>query len=435
MEGIKIGLANRQLVINPYYLGVLILIAFSVTTKFWLSSKTTYLNEWDERYHALVAKNIASDNSFLAPKLYAYPVLDFPPENWSKSHIWMHKQPLTTWIMALSIKALGVTTTAVRVPSILMAGFSVLLVFLIGRKLFNEAIGIIAACFMSIHGFTNLLSTGKVTTDHVDLYFMFFILLSFYFITKIKKGKKNWIPLLLIGLYTGLAVLVKWLPAYTTILGFLAFNWSARSKKQLFIDTTFIVLVSMTIWAPWQWYAYSNFQLDYLTTQEHNWQHVTQYVENHTNGPFYLLGKSIYLYGEIWIVGITLLLLSILRRPNRELLMIATWIFVPTIFFSLTKTKLPGYTYFTAPAVFLLSSWALYNILQKKFIQKKWARGLIVLALIISPIIRSYESYQFNSINSRPTVDELLTDLGIGERDEVVIFGSKAPINDMFFWI
>ena len=62
-----------------------------------------FLNVWDERYHALVAKNMI-DHPF-TPMLYADPVLDQEYSGWFKGHVWLHKQPLFMWQMALSMKS------------------------------------------------------------------------------------------------------------------------------------------------------------------------------------------------------------------------------------------------------------------------------------------------------------------------------------------
>jgi hypothetical protein len=62
----------------------------------------TFLHAWDERYHALVAKNFIS-NPFM-PVLYKTPLLPYDYHQWVINHIWLHKQPLTLWSAILAIK-------------------------------------------------------------------------------------------------------------------------------------------------------------------------------------------------------------------------------------------------------------------------------------------------------------------------------------------
>ena len=78
-----------------------------------------FLNLWDEQYHALVAKNCMSHP--FRPTLYEDAVVpghDYG--NWICADIWLHKQPLFLWQIALSFKLFGVSLFALRLPSVLM---------------------------------------------------------------------------------------------------------------------------------------------------------------------------------------------------------------------------------------------------------------------------------------------------------------------------
>ena len=64
-----------------------------------------FLWTWDEQYHALVAKNMMM-NPF-KPVLISNPVLAYDFRNWQENHIWLHKQPLFLWQIALCFKIFG----------------------------------------------------------------------------------------------------------------------------------------------------------------------------------------------------------------------------------------------------------------------------------------------------------------------------------------
>lgn len=51
-----------------------------------------YLNVWDERFHALVAKNLTKH--WLMPTLYDDPIVNMAYDNWDRYHIWLCKPPL-----------------------------------------------------------------------------------------------------------------------------------------------------------------------------------------------------------------------------------------------------------------------------------------------------------------------------------------------------
>jgi 4-amino-4-deoxy-L-arabinose transferase-like glycosyltransferase len=169
------------------------------------------LHQWDERYHALVAKNLAENP--LKPVLYSHPVLAYEKNNWVGNHIWLAKPPVALWGMAASIKIFGPTEWAVRFPSLIYGLLSIVLTYLIGSILFDSKTGIWAAWLHAIHGVLIQLGAGMISSDHIETAHVFYVELSvflmvfFYF-----KKQADWI-LLLAGAAGGLAYLSKWHPA------------------------------------------------------------------------------------------------------------------------------------------------------------------------------------------------------------------------------
>lgn len=104
-----------------------------------------YLHTWDERYHALVAKNMIQKP--FKPMLYSNPVLAYDYTNWTGNHIWLHKQPLALWLMGLSMWIFGENEIALRIPSILFTTAGIWLTFHIGKNLLDKKTGYIAAFF------------------------------------------------------------------------------------------------------------------------------------------------------------------------------------------------------------------------------------------------------------------------------------------------
>jgi len=141
-----------------------------------------FLHLWDERYHALVAKNLIK-HSWI-PTLYDNPLLPYNYQNWAGNHIWLHKQPLPLWTMAASMSLFGVNEIALRLPSIIFSSLGIGLTFVVGRYLFNEKVGFLAAFLFSLNGLIIELTGGRVTTDHIDVIFLFFVLLAIFFTIK-----------------------------------------------------------------------------------------------------------------------------------------------------------------------------------------------------------------------------------------------------------
>lgn len=68
----------------------------------------------------------------LAPMLRTEPVLDYNYKDWSNNHIWLHKQPLFLWQMAISMKIFGVNEFGLRFPSAFLCACLTLLLFRMG---------------------------------------------------------------------------------------------------------------------------------------------------------------------------------------------------------------------------------------------------------------------------------------------------------------
>ena len=98
---------------------------------FFIANLDNFLIIWDEQYHALVAKHML-DNPF-RPTLYSIPLLDYDYKNWTSNHVWVHKQPLFLWQMALSLKMFGINEMAIRIPSILLHACTTLIIYRIGK--------------------------------------------------------------------------------------------------------------------------------------------------------------------------------------------------------------------------------------------------------------------------------------------------------------
>ncbi|OAV43533.1 hypothetical protein A3850_003050 [Lewinella sp. 4G2] len=311
-----------------------------------------------------------------------------------------------------------------------MVSMAIFLTFLIGRSLFDEGSGFYAALLFSIHGLSNELSIGVEATDHIDVHFMFWIAVAAYLVTA-SKMRSRYLKCALIGVTIGLAVLVKWLPAYTILLAYIAFELRNGKFLNVLLETAIIAVCSVIVWLPWQIYAYTSFPEVYLATQAHNFQHITQYLEGHENGYLFFLDKSIYNYGEIWILSIGLLIYYATKSNPERYRFLLLWIIVPLIFFSFVATKMQGYVYFTAPAIFIASGVALKAI----YDWKKWHRlpigKLLFILGFVSPIVHFYESLHPRE-HDENLVARLQT-LKNSDLDRTVIFNSPTPYNDMFF--
>ena len=372
----------------------LFLIVFSGFALRLFCSSNPMLHPWDERYHALVAKNIMEQP--FEPKLYKYHVLDYDYRSWTANKVWLHKQPIPLWSMALSLKVFGVNEFSLRLPSVFLSTFCIYLTFCISLLLFgSDRVGLIAAFLHSINGLAIELSSGKVATDHIDTFFLFFTELSIFFVLlNAKNGKK--VFMFVAGIACGAAILTKWLPALIIFPLYLAINAKNKNKRQLLTD---LIILSTTISLtalPWQIYAQWLFPLEYQWEQHFNKLHFTEGLEGNGGAWWYFVDRIRINVNEMIYIILLWFFYDALQKENKALksenLFLLIYIAVPFLVFSIAKTKMPGYLLFTFPAYFIISGlfierlvFSAHGVLRKTKFQKF---NIFIVTVIFALAIR-----------------------------------------------
>ena len=124
-------------------LSLLLLFLAAIGSYFFSAILDPFLNNWDEQFHALVAKNFISHP--LTPTLFNNTLIPYDYTNWTGNHVWLHKQPLFLWQIALSLKLFGINEFAVRIPSVIMMSIIPLLIYRIGKISINDRVGFYGA--------------------------------------------------------------------------------------------------------------------------------------------------------------------------------------------------------------------------------------------------------------------------------------------------
>lgn len=117
--------------------------------------------------------------------LFKNPVVPYDLNSWCCNSVWLHKQPLFMWQMAISMKVFGVSEFSMRLPSALMGAITILLIYRIAFLLTNsKTISIIAGLLMCFSHYQLELISGQIGMDHNDMAFCFYILASFWAFTE-----------------------------------------------------------------------------------------------------------------------------------------------------------------------------------------------------------------------------------------------------------
>jgi len=185
---------------------------------------------------------------------------------WTKLSFHDHP-PLVLAVQNIFMKIFGESNFGFRLPSALLGIASVYLVYLIGRWLYSDSVGLIGA---AIFGFTlNHLYISRVGMQ--EAYVIFFLLLASYFFLKSLKNDRY---LILTGIAVGLGLLAKYntgiiVPIFATYLLFF--------KREYFKNKKFWLgaLLALVIFSPviiyniglYRAVGHFDFQLSYIFGQ------------------------------------------------------------------------------------------------------------------------------------------------------------------------
>ena len=331
-----------------------------------------YLNSWDEQFHALVAKNMTQHpfKPYLFGDQFEY---DF--KNWSKNHIWLHKQPLFLWQIAASFKVFGVNLFALRLPSILLHAATSVLVLSMAKRYLTSFLSILATLLFAFSAFQLNLVSGVQGMDHNDISFLFYCTASFWSWMKYNETKQ-FKYVVLIGLFSGGAILSKWLVGLLAYAGWgMVILMTQRKEKQEWKNIANAVMISVLVVLPWQMYCYFTFPTEYVYEINYNSLHFSQAIEGHAGDSMYHFEAMKKIYGGtgflsilIW-VGMAIMLFKGFVKRNRNHLFASVVFCVVYVFFTLARTKLEAYTLVVSAVGFI----ALFMLFQEiiDFVQTK----------------------------------------------------------------
>jgi len=424
-------LAYKKYKTNNYQHAIILVmlggLAFRIFTSFDL-----YLHAWDERYHALVAKNILSNP--LKPMLYSTPLLDYDYRHWTSNHIWIHKQPFPLYTMALSMWIFGKNVIALRLPSILFSTLGILSTYKIGQMLESKKVGLISAFLFSINGLIIEQTAGRVATDHIDVFFFSLISFAVYFLLKNAKFDSR-STLILGSVITGLAILSKWLPALIVLPVWILYSYKKKPNRKILIDLlSFSIIVSVVV-LPWQLYILHYFPMEASWEYAFNRKHLFETLGTHGEPFYYHINRMRIIFGELVYIPLMWMIYTgydELRKGITTKFLLLIWISIPYLFFSLAQTKMQGYILFCAPAIFIMTAMFFVNLQDYKT-KIPYIKPLILFLLIALPIRYSIERIKpFNNREIPQWISKIKEIEAQNKNQKAVVFNTQHPIETMF---
>jgi 4-amino-4-deoxy-L-arabinose transferase-like glycosyltransferase len=414
-------------------IGLVLLAAFLIRMD---AGWTRSLHEWDERFHALVAKNLLADP--LTPTLYRNPAVEYDDDDWTANHVWLHKPPGALWLMAGSMAVFGVNEIAMRLPGVLLSCAAVWLTYLIGRLLFTPGIALLAAGFQAVNGFLVALAAGRRVADHVDTALIVFVELSVW--AALRHARERRVPMLLLsGVALGAGLLTKSLPALLVVPIVFGIFVQQDSVSRAVAKCAVITMTGAAVAAPWMLHIWAVFPREAAAAGVYTLLHVSQTLEGHEPSLFAYVSEMPRFFGELVWIPLAAVAVAAVRDRAPELRMLLTWVGVPYVTFSMAKTQLPGYVMPAAPALFLIQAYFWFDLRRRiTAMPRGWRRaGTTALLILLTALPARYLLEPTGSLERRDRnpapFRELRTLESRLQLPDAVIFNMPTPIEAMFY--
>ncbi len=352
------------------------------------------LHSPDECCHALVAKNLLKHP--LTPTLIDTPYLPTFAFDWGANHVWLHKPILGLWQIAGSYWLFGVSTWALRFPSVILSTLAVGLTYLIGKELLSRQAGLIAATIQAFSPFLMRLIHGYQFSDAVDVSLLFWTEFAIYFLVQALRTGKWW-DICLAGFGQGCAFLSK---SYLGLIvtGLVVTAWVApalgmakradtRIRGRHILGLTSVFLLTILPWTLW---TATQFPVEFQHEHLYIWFHLTADIEN-WGAPWHkvILVYGPVLYGIFYLpmsIAVLVLIWKLFSEENIGLTLTYAWGFGVLIPHLLAATKTPSATLIGMPAFLLLFGEGIHRCLSWMQKHKRFAFRIGIIITIISLI-------------------------------------------------
>ncbi len=304
----------------------------------------------DEPRYSQVARQMLESKDFITPYLGNFP--------------WFEKPVLLYWLMSVCYFFFGINEFAARLPSAIAAFGSVILIYRTVSRAAGSKRGAAAAICLATSafylGFSHAATFDMLLTFCISAALCNLALFesrtenirslnAFYFFCGLGVLAKGFVALILIGLAVA---------SYITISG----GWKNLSRYRPLRGFGIVTAVSLIWFAPvslvhgltfWQDFFYKHQFVRYTSSYYHRGGGIFFYL------PVLLLGTY------PWSVTPFLRLEGNMSHPKKMLLQIAgCWLITTVLFFTFSRSKLPGYVLPAAPAFSIFAGIALLDFFE-----------------------------------------------------------------------
>ncbi|GEM_PF-1186796 len=358
------------------YTAFSIVFFFSITI--FLQLGKNEIQPWDEGLYAYRAKSVLEHNAWWDQTEYSIGGLRSSAQ-----------APLTIWAIAEAMKFFE-PETALRLFSAFCGSLSLLLIFLIARRLLNEDLSLLIIIGLAITLAWNKYSRQGMT----DIPVVTFALVSFYSLLRIMETRKL-LSSILFGLLFALsfaaALMSKILVSFLPLLFVFVFVFGRyKSEKKIIVITA--VILGLFLALPWHLYMITTYGAEFY--RAFFVPHIYSAVEANTQslGFTYYLNQLI-ISNPFFIFAIVLLangifgfkrLLELIHSQIARYIFIVSyvWFAATLLVFSIATTKLPHYAVYMIIPGLILATFMFEHF--KEILRSKRTAWLVFSLLVIA---------------------------------------------------
>jgi len=346
----------------------------------------------DEPRYAWIARDMAETGDWVTPRLYGKP--------------WFEKPPLFYWGGALSFKLFGVSEAAARLPSAVSALLATLALAWLALRLYGAETArwllLLLPTTVGMIGFSHAAATDMPFSGMLTIAMVCAAMV--LGLTRDENtpilARTPWFALFLFGFFLGLAVLAKG-PAAIVLSGGAVFFWALFTKRWRDAFRLFhpAALASFCLTAlPWYILcARRNSDFFRIFIVEHNFKRYLTPEFQHIQ-PFWFYVPIVILALLPWTPALASLFNDLRRlleagrwRTSPEIYFVC-WAAFTVVFFSASKSKLPGYVLPAIPPLGILLSQSLSLRVRGSVQGSRWVCTTIGATLFALGVLGAFQS-------------------------------------------
>jgi 4-amino-4-deoxy-L-arabinose transferase-like glycosyltransferase len=316
-------------------IGSCLLLAFiAAGTLFFRLGGLPLIGADEPRYAGIAAEMMLEDR-------WVTPVLEHRP--------WLEKPPLYYWITIPIFRVAGQGEATARLGPALAAFWTALVIYWLGSTLWSRLAGLIGgSALLTMVGFA---AFGRSASTDLPMTACMTTVLAMLAVAAVREDLAGW-RVLAGYVFLGLAILAKGPVALILAAGVGACYWALDPRMRLRRwHPVAGLVIALAVSLPWFWLAFrqNGFGFILVFFINHNLARYVTDIHHHSQPFFYFIPITLGLIfpWSFW------LLFSASRAGLRKLrqwrdwnpanLFLGCWILFPLVFFSISRSKLPGY--------------------------------------------------------------------------------------------